>query len=127
MKIEDFAYNSATFGAVANLITLLTITTTHSTSLNTPAYIILPLNLLISASLALDPSRFFCNIKNLWEVRFEKRFHATGTTIYLLMLAMILLDTPPLPVRIIVAASSIPVATALTARLIYINELTRGE
>jgi hypothetical protein len=145
MEIEDFAYTCAIIGAAVNLIALLTmgIITTHFTSLikNTPSYIafILLLNLLISASFIPDPSRFFCyNVKDLGIIKFEKWSHATGTTVYLLMLAMILLafagvypfsllGIPPLPVSIMVVASSIPVAVTLTARLIYINELAQGE
>ena len=147
MKIKDFAYNSAIFGTAVNLITLLTlgIIATHFTSLikNTPAYIafLLLLNLVISASFILDELKlkFFCyNVKDLGEIKFEKWALATGTTVYLLILAMILLEfagvypfsllgIPPLPVSIMVVTSSIPVATTLTARLIYINELAQRE
>jgi hypothetical protein len=145
MEIEDFTHTYAVIGAVINLIALLTmgIITTHFTSLikNTPSYIafFLLLNLAISASFALDTSRFFSyNVKDLWVIKFEKWALATGTTIYLLILAMILLEfagvypfsllgIPPLPVSIMVVASSIPVAVTLTARLIYINELAQGE
>jgi len=144
MEIEDFAYTNAIIGVAGNSITLLTmgIIATHYASLikNTPAYIafFLLLNLGISASFILDVSRFFCYVKDLWEIKFEKWALATGTAIYFLILAMILLEfagvypfsllgIPPLPVSIMVIASSIPVATTLTARLIYINELAQGE
>ncbi|MFP3239969.1 MAG: hypothetical protein RXQ94_02425 [Caldivirga sp.] len=147
MEIEDFAYNSAIFGVAANLIFLLTIgiIATHFASLikNTPFYIafFLFLNFGISVSFALDAlrKRLFCyDVKDLWVIKFEKWALATGTTIYLLILAMILLEfagvypfsllgIPPLPVSIMVVVSSIPVATTLTARLIYINELAQGE
>ena len=139
MEIKDFAYNSAIIGVAVNSITLLAmgIIAMHFASLikNTPPYIgfFLLLNLGMSVGFILDASNIF-NAKEVDDVWFMWSTFAIGATIYLIILAIILLAAtgvhpfsllgiPPLPVSIMVVASSIPVVAALMAILVYIFEL----
>jgi len=139
VEIKDFAYNSAIIGVAVNSITLLAmgIIAMHFASLikNTPPYIgfFLLLNLGMSVGFILDASNIF-NAKEVDDVWFMWSTFAIGATIYLIILAIILLAAtgvhpfsllgiPPLPVSIMVVASSIPVVAALMAILVYIFEL----
>ena len=139
MEIKDFAYNSAIIGVAVNSITLLAmgIIAMHFASLikNTPPYIgfFLLLNLGMSVGFILDASNIF-NAKEVDDVWFMWSTFAIGTAIYLIILVIILLAAtgvhpfsllgiPPLPVSIMVVASSIPVVAALMAILVYIFEL----
>jgi len=139
VEIKDFAYNSAIIGVAVNLITLLAmgIIAMHFASLikNTPTYIawFLLLNLGMSVGFILDAPNIF-NAKEVDDVWFIWSTFAIGATIYLIILAIILLaatgvhpfsllGTPPLPISIMAVASSIPVVATLMATLTYIFEL----